>query len=799
MTPLLLQISAHSWLLLAVVVTMVVLFVTERLPVDVTAMAVVIILLLGGYVSTEEAFAGFSSPVVVVMVSTLFVAGALRVTGVSDAIARFIQRHAGANERVSIAVIMVVSALLSSCMNNVSAATLLMPAVAVLSREVNIPPSRLFIPLAFSVTIGGMITIIGSPPNILAAELARHRGMETFSFFEYAPYAFAALGAGILFMVSFGYKLLPVRKTHGVTRRITDLRTLYHLQDRIFSVRVPDDSSLDGATLGEVRLGNFIGGTVVTIIRGGRKLLSPTAHEKLHNRDVLLVRGNPDRFEQIQALQGLSIDSVPRDIVEAIGQNFQVVGCAIEEVHTDDRVILLRELVKTTGILPLAVDRTTKQDAWESRPPSWFLDSMVHRGDVIIGCIPERYREESSKLDLEVTQITDLNRTLSKALYMISITKGGWAGAPLHRLAHDTKLSILGRITNENTIEWFDVSGGAPDSTSSSIAHLTADHVLREGERYLVSGDIEDVKRREGLSTLMFEAEAGSSEIESDDVGIVELILTPRSELIGKTLSDLHFREKYGYQVIALWRNGKPMLSLSSGLPLLYGDALLVQGPRKNLPVMAKDPDVLLLSEHRRTPQLSPKSGFAVLALLMLMFVPLLTGMPPHEAAFLSAGIVVLTGAITMEQVYREIDWRVVFLLALMIPLGHAVEHIISSANLVPMVQGAASTLPPLVLAIGFLVAGSLISQTTDNSIGVIFLGPLALELGRYSDISPTALLTAITLGSSLSFMLPTSCRANLLVTGAGGYKARDFVRVGTPFALVIGFAMLIVMMLRDL
>lgn len=798
MVPILLEVSSHSWLLLGVILTMVVLFVTERLPVDVTAMAVVVVLLLGGYVSTEEAFAGFSSPVVVVMVSTLFVAGALRVTGVSDAIARFIQRHAGTNERISIAVIMIISALLSSCMNNVSAATLLMPAVAVLSHEVNIPPSRLFIPLAFSVTIGGMITIIGSPPNILAAELARHRSMEPFSFFEYAPYAFAALITGVLFMVSFGYKLLPVRKTHGVTRRITDLRTLYRLHDRIFSLRVPDDSSLDGKTLGEMRLGNYISGTVVTIIRGGRKLFSPTAEERLHSRDVMLVRGSPERFEQVQALQGIAIEPVSDSLLHSITDNFQIVRCAIQDVHTEDNVMLLRDLVKTTGIVPLAVDRVSREGAWESRPPSWFLDSMVHKGDLIIGCIPERYREESPKLDLDVTELRDVAATLSDSLFTIAVNKGGWAGAPLHRLAHDTKLSILGRITSEQTVEWFDI-GGMVEDVDFSFTHLTADHVLREGEHYLVSGSLEDARRKEQLSTLVFEAEASSPEIESADVGITELILTPRSDLIGKTLADLHFREKYGHQVLALWRDGRPMLSLSSGLPLLFGDALLVQGPRKNVSLMAKDPDVLLLSEHRHTPKLSYKSCFAIAALLMLMFVPLLTGMAPHEAAFLSAGIVVFTGAISMEQVYREIDWRVVFLLALMIPLGHAVEHVISSANLLPIVQGMASMVPPILLALLFLMIGSLISQTTDNSIGVIFLGPLALELGRYSDISPTALLTAITLGSSLSFMLPTSCRANLLVTGAGGYKARDFMRVGTPFGIVVALAMLAVLALKDL
>jgi di/tricarboxylate transporter len=331
-----------------------------------------------------------------------------------------------------------------------------------------------------------------------------------------------------------------------------------------------------------------------------------------------------------------------------------------------------------------------------------------------------------------------------------------------------------------------------------SPVHLTADHILREGERYLVSGTPEEAHRREILSALSFEAEAASSEIESPDVGIVEVVLTPRSELIGKTLADLHFREKYGSQVLALWRDGKPLLSLSSALPLLYGDALLVQGPRKSIPVLAKDPDILLLSEHRHAPRLSRRSLYAILALLMLMLIPLVTSIPVHEAAFLSACVVVFTGAISMEQVYREIDWRVVFLLALMIPLGHAVEHVASTANLAPFFKGVAETVPPVGLAFIFLVLGSIVSQVIDNSVGVIFLGPIALELGRQTGASPAALLIAVTLGSSLAFVLPTSSRSNLLVTGAGGYKTRDFVRVGFPFTVAVGLAILLVLALRD-
>jgi di/tricarboxylate transporter len=789
--------SLHSWSLLIAVVVMGVLFISERIPVDVTAMAVVVFLMLGGYVTAQEAFSGFSSPVVVVMVSTLFVAGALRVTGVSDALARRIQHHAGTNERIAIAMIMLISAALSAFMNNVSAAALVMPAVAVLSHETNIAPSRLFMPMAFGVALGGMLTIIGTPPNILAAELLRHQHMQLFSFFEFLPYALAALVAGILFMVTIGYKLLPIRKTVGITRRITDLQALYHLQDRIFSVRVPEHSKVDGKTLGELRFGSFVGGVVVTIIRGGRKLLSPKADEKLHERDVLLVRGNPDRFSQVQALQGLSIQDVTPEIVRSIVGGAQVVKLSVREVHTETHMVLLRDILRTTGIVPLFIERAVGDHAWESRPPSWFLDSMAHKGDVIVGCIAGRYVEDSPLLDLEVGELEKPQEILAGSLFTITVQAGGWAGAPLHRLAHDTKLSILGIVSHENSVEWFDVPVISPSGEAVAM-HLTADHILREGERYLVSGTPEEAHRREMLSALSFEAEAASSEIESADVGIVELILTPRSELIGKTLADLHFREKYGCQVLALWRDGKPLLSLSSALPLLYGDALLVQGPRKSIPMLAKDPDIILLSEHRQTPKLSRSSLYAIVSLLMLVCIPLITDIPVHEAAFLSACMVVFTGAISMEQVYREIDWRVVFLLALMIPLGHAVEHVAAASNFAPFFKDVVETVPPLGLALLFMILGSVISQVIDSSVGVIFLGPIALELGRQNGSSPAALLIAVTLGSSLAFMFPTSSRANLLVTGAGGYKTRDFVRVGLPFTIVVGLAILAVLAIRD-
>lgn len=786
----LLGISLHSFGLFALILLMVGLFITERLPVDVTAMGVLLVLMLGGYVTPQEAFQGFSSPVVVVMVSTLFVATALRVTGVSDAMARWIHGYAGTNERMAIAVIMVIAAALSAFMNNISAAALLMPAVAVLSHETDIPPSRLYLPLAFGVTLGGMLTLIGTPPNIVASELVRQAGMKRVGFFDFTPYGLIALFAGVVFMVTVGVKLLPSRKTQRLTRRITDLRSLYHLQDRLFSVRVPEGSSVDGKTLADLRFGSLVSGVVVTIIRGGRKLLSPKATEKLHARDVVLVRGSPERFSEVVALKGLRVSAVPKETIERLAKTAEIVRCSVRDVHLDSRMVALRELLRVTGIVPLSVDRSSQDHAWEAHPPSWFLDSMVHKGDAITGAIVGKFSEESPKVDVDIEVLAQSVEILTSSLFVITVEREGWSGAPLHRLSHETKLPILGRVSGDNVIEWLDVPIIHPGGESGSSL-LSADHIIREGEMYLVSGSLEEAHRKMAIGSLVLEGEAATDELESADVGIVELVLTPRSEFVGKTLADLHFRDKYDCQVLALWRDGKAQMSLSSSLPLMYGDALLVQGGRKSLSVLAKEPDFLVLSEHRKAPRLSRKSAFSIIALFMLMFTPLVTGMAVHEAAFLSACVVVFCGAVSMEQVYREIEWRVVFLLALIIPLGQAVGHVTAGGAAARALADVAEATPEVYLLIGFLFAGSVLSQVIDSSIAVIFLGPIAIGLGKYLGGDPYNLLMAVTLGSSLAFMLPTSCRSNMLVTGAGGYRANDFLRVGAPFTIVVGLALL--------
>jgi di/tricarboxylate transporter len=168
------------------------------------------------------------------------------------------------------------------------------------------------------------------------------------------------------------------------------------------------------------------------------------------------------------------------------------------------------------------------------------------------------------------------------------------------------------------------------------------------------------------------------------------------------------------------------------------------------------------------------------------MFLPSLTTIPVQEAAFLAACICVFSGAITMQQAYREIEWRIVFLLALMVPLGLAVEHAGAAHALAGLLHSTVDGVPAVVAILVVMVISSCVSQIIDSALAVIFVGPIALAMAEKLGQSPGTMLMAVTLGASVAFMLPTSCRSNLLVTGAGGYRTRDFLRVGVPFSIVV-------------
>ena len=160
---------------------------TEKLPVDLTAFLGLVVLLFGWLSEPSEAFTGFSSPAVITMLSVFIVGAALLETGVADLIGGRIHRIVGDSEVRLIAVLMLVCGVLSAFMNNIAATAVLMPAVAAIAHRSGLAPSRLFMPLAFGAILGGTTTLVGTPPNIVAAQVMAERGMEPFSLFDFTP------------------------------------------------------------------------------------------------------------------------------------------------------------------------------------------------------------------------------------------------------------------------------------------------------------------------------------------------------------------------------------------------------------------------------------------------------------------------------------------------------------------------------------------------------------------------------------------------------------------------------------
>jgi len=173
--------------LFAVLVVMVYSFLTEKIPIDLTAFLGLAILILTGYLTPDEGFTGFSSTAVITMLSIFIVSGSLLHTGIADMVGSRAHAVLGNREVPLIVTIMLVAGALSAFMNNIAATAVLMPAVASIARRAGLSPSRLFMPLSFGAILGGTTTLVGTPPNIVAADLLIKRGLTPFHLFDFTP------------------------------------------------------------------------------------------------------------------------------------------------------------------------------------------------------------------------------------------------------------------------------------------------------------------------------------------------------------------------------------------------------------------------------------------------------------------------------------------------------------------------------------------------------------------------------------------------------------------------------------
>ncbi|MEM9292083.1 MAG: SLC13 family permease [Acidobacteriota bacterium] len=756
------------FLLLAV---MVYLFLTEKIPVDLTAFAGLVILVFGGFLEPSEAFVGFSSPAVITMLAVFVVSAGLLQTGVADLIGGRLHKLVGGKEITLIIVVMVVAGVLSAFMNNIAAAAVMMPAVATLARHAKLSPSRLFMPLSFGAILGGTTTLVGTPPNILAGALLEDSGLEPFQLFDYTPLGLCILALGVIYMTTIGKKLLPSRvpvaKEDGAGGQ--NLSRLYGLEDRLLSIRIPEGSHLSGRSLGETRLGTALGVKVVGIERDGDRSLAPEAASVIRGGDVLVVEGRRSDLEQLFDMQGVEVRAtgsaglpLPEQGVGGIrlslAKGSPMIGKTLRELNFRQRygvvvVGLARggELLRhRLGELPLEV------------------------GDALLGLGSRKRLEALDQDDDFVTVEIGFSAVneLEEHVFLLRIPEGS------HLVGNTLGQSRLGELVG--------LTIGGVLRNGKMVLGMLAEEKIEAGDQLITLGEPSRILSLIKLGEVAVESQTPTLSLESETVGVEEVALAPRSSLARHTLRELNFRERYGLQVLALWREGESVHEGMARLRLRLGDALLLQGPRAKIQQLISDPDFVFLSQDVHAPRRTARAPWAIGA-LALMIVLVATGYQPIQvAAFAAATVTLLCGALTMEEAYRAIEWRAIFLVAAMLPVGTAMERTGAADLMAQSVTEIAGPLGPYAVLASLLLLASVLSQGLDGAPAVVLLTPVVLQASEELGISPYPLMMGISLAASAAFMTPFSHKANLLVMGAGGYRSADYLKVGTPLTIVL-------------
>lgn len=745
------------------------LFFTEKLPVELTAFIGLVILTLGGYVSPAEAFTGFASPAVITMLSIFFVSAALLHTGVADVIAGRVHKIIGNREVLLIIAIMIVAGVLSAFMNNIAAVAVLMPAVASICKKTEIAPSRLFMPLSFGAILGGTTTLVGTPPNILAGDLMRERGLAPFTLFDFTPMGLVLLGCGVVYMITIGRWILPTRNIARGTGRAEDLARIYHLQESLFSIRIPEGSQLEGKTLADSHLGSALGVQVVGIVRRGKKQLAPRADAVLQRDDVLLVEGPYEKLQELFRVQGVEIgEADPDELKESLSHIHGISARVLPGTPFEGRTIRELRFRETFGGVAVAVRRggdiLEKEIAAVALQPGDEIIVMGTRDQI------DRIAA-SSELEASQLQPSEMG-DLHTHLFLLRIHAGSpLVGASIResRIGELVGLTVAGIIRNQET-----------------LLAVRARERIQPGDQLLVSGEVDRIRRLVSIGDIQLQQEITDAGIQSDDVGIVEITLAPRSKAKGMTLAEIQFREKTGLQVLAIWSKGEAFHTNLASRPVREGDALLVQGSWKRIQLFGSNPDFVVLNPSAQERRRTRKAPVAVGALTVMIAMVATGYMPIHVAAFTAATLVALFGAVTMEEAYRAVEWKAVFLVAAILPVGIAIERTGAAALAAAGITELAGPLGPYGILAGLVTMSSGLSQCLDGAPAVVLMAPVIMPVAEQLGMSPHAAMMAVALAASAAFMTPFSHKANLIVMGAGGYKVIDYLKVGTPLTVVL-------------
>ncbi|MGH9769082.1 MAG: SLC13 family permease [Blastocatellia bacterium] len=576
----------------------IILFLTEALPIDLVAILMLLSLALAGIITPAEAFLGFSEPAVITITSFFIISGALFNTGVVEAIGHKLHQVAGESKTRMLTVTMLTASSIAAFMSNVATTAVLMPGVIAIARRINQPASQLLMPLAFGAVLGGKCTLAGSPATLAVSGLLPRYGLAPFTLFEFVPIGVSIVGAGLLYMVLLGARLLPARENGSATERRPE-------KDYLTELVVLPDSPLLAGTLAEADFRGKYELHIIGIVRDGERLL-PHGNATLRPGDMLLVSGKLDKILSIKDSQGLGIKS----------------------------------------------DTMSDQDA---QPAGGGL------------------------------------RTDGKA-----------------------------------------------------------------------------------------------------ETVIVEAIISPNSTFEGRTLRQIHFRSRYGADVLAIYRHNQSLSTNLEDIQLRVGDMLLIQGSRRRIDSLREDPNFLTLDDVPHTPLRKNKAVWAVAIFLGVAIMAGLNLAPIALVALAGAAGMLLAGCISVREAYARVEWPIIVLIAATLPMGVAMEKTGAAKLAAQYVTQYLGDYGPVIVMGGLFLFAVILTQAMVNAAVALLLAPIAINVAQQLQVNPRAFAVMIAIAASTSFATPLE-PACAIVYGPGRYRFTDYMRVGGILTVCIMFVALLV------
>ncbi len=318
------------------------------------------------------------------------------------------------------------------------------------------------------------------------------------------------------------------------------------------------------------------------------------------------------------------------------------------------------------------------------------------------------------------------------------------------------------------------------------------DMVLEAGDVLRIQCDLEKLKKMQEQEGILFKPQFKwhDEDVESEDTRLVEAVVALNSYFINKTLKELSFREEFGVTVLALRHRGKLMREKLSETRLDAGDALLLEVKKDRFKQLRQNPSFVIISEIEHERFRKRKLIPAILIVLGVILTATLGILPIVVSSIVGAILLVLVGCITMEEAYKAIEWRIIFLLAGVLTLGVALEKT-GAAKLVSsvIVDNVGAWGGAVALVSAFFLLTSLLTGVMSNNATAALLAPIAIATASSLNVNPRPFLVAVTVAASASFMTPVGYQTNTLIYGPGQYKFSDFLRVGTPLNIIIWVA----------